>query len=61
VCRRRRLGRAEHREQALAGLAGRVVEVGAGKGAELAHYPASVDEVIAVEPEPLLRKRAPGR
>jgi ubiquinone/menaquinone biosynthesis C-methylase UbiE len=51
-------GRAEHREQALAGLSGRVVEIGAGNGLNFAHYPATVDEVVAVEPEPLLREHA---
>ena len=48
-------GAAEHRDEALAGLAGRVVEVGAGTGANFAHYPSSVTEVVAVEPEPYLR------
>ncbi len=53
-----RRGGAEHRERLLAGLSGRVVEVGAGSGANLAHYPATVSEVIAVEPERYLRERA---
>lgn len=48
-------GAAELRDEALAGLAGRVVEVGAGSGINFAHYPASVSEVVAVEPEPYLR------
>jgi ubiquinone/menaquinone biosynthesis C-methylase UbiE len=48
----------EHRDEALAGLAGRVVEVGAGTGANFAHYPAAVTEVVAVEPEPYLREIA---
>ena len=47
----------EHRRELLAGLAGRVVEVGAGNGLNLRHYPASVSEVVAVEPEPYLRAR----
>lgn len=51
-------GRAEHREQALAGLSGRVVELGAGNGLNFAHYPATVTEVVAVEPEPVLREHA---
>ncbi|HVA18938.1 MAG TPA: class I SAM-dependent methyltransferase [Solirubrobacteraceae bacterium] len=53
-----RRGGAEHRRRLLAGLTGRVVEVGAGSGANFAHYPATVAEVIAVEPEPYLRERA---
>jgi ubiquinone/menaquinone biosynthesis C-methylase UbiE len=51
-------GGAEHRQRLLAGLSGRVIEVGAGSGANFAHYPTTVSEVIAVEPEPYLRERA---
>jgi ubiquinone/menaquinone biosynthesis C-methylase UbiE len=46
------------RRELLAGLHGRVLEVGAGNGSSFAHYPASVSEVVALEPEPYLRKRA---
>jgi ubiquinone/menaquinone biosynthesis C-methylase UbiE len=53
-----RRGGAEHRRKLLTGLRGRVVEVGAGSGANFQHYPTSVSEVIAVEPEPYLRERA---
>jgi SAM-dependent methyltransferase len=53
-----RAGAAEHREQLLAGLSGRVVELGAGHGLNFRRYPAAVDEVVAVEPEPLLREHA---
>jgi ubiquinone/menaquinone biosynthesis C-methylase UbiE len=53
-----RRGGAEHRRQLLAGLSGRVLELGAGSGANFPHYPASVGEVTAVEPEPYLRGRA---
>ena len=49
---------AQHRRKLLTGLQGRVVEVGAGSGANFRHYPTSVSEVIAIEPEPYLRKRA---
>lgn len=35
----------------LAGLTGRVLEVGAGTGTNFAHYPVGVTEVIALEPE----------
>jgi ubiquinone/menaquinone biosynthesis C-methylase UbiE len=51
-------GNAENRGELLAGLSGRVVEVGAGIGSNFAHYPASVTEVVAVEPEPYLRQKA---
>ncbi len=53
-------GQAEHRKQLLAGLSGRVVEVGAGNGINFAHYPDSVEELMGVEPEPHLRDRASG-
>jgi SAM-dependent methyltransferase len=46
------------RDELLTGLAGRVVEVGAGNGASFGHYPATVDELVAIEPEPYLRQRA---
>ncbi len=39
------------RRENLAGLSGRVLEVGAGTGTNFAHYPATVTEVVAVEPE----------
>jgi ubiquinone/menaquinone biosynthesis C-methylase UbiE len=51
-------GAAQLRDEALAGLAGRVVEVGAGTGINFAHYPSTVTEVVAVEPEPYLRELA---
>ncbi|MEY2532752.1 MAG: hypothetical protein QOF29_662, partial [bacterium] len=51
-------GQAEHRDELLAGLHGRVVELGAGNGLNFAHYPPTVAEVVAVEPEPYLRARA---
>ena len=50
-----RQGAAEHRERLLQGISGRVLEVGAGTGSNLPHYPAAVTEVVAVEPEPRLR------
>lgn len=53
-----RRGSAEHRARLLAGLTGRVVEVGAGNGRNFAHYPRTVTEVVAVEPEDRLRARA---
>jgi ubiquinone/menaquinone biosynthesis C-methylase UbiE len=46
------------REELLAGLHGRVVEVGSGPGANFPHYPATVTEVVAVEPEAYLREQA---
>jgi SAM-dependent methyltransferase len=51
-------GADRHRDKLLAGLTGQVVEVGAGNGLNFAHYPGTVDQVVAVEPEPYLRERA---
>lgn len=51
-------GNRELRRELLAGLSGRVMEVGAGNGLNFPHYPVSVREVVAVEPEPYLRSRA---
>lgn len=51
-------GSGQHRDELLAGAGGRVIEVGAGVGSNFAHYPATVTEVVAVEPEPYLRERA---
>jgi ubiquinone/menaquinone biosynthesis C-methylase UbiE len=56
--REERMGQAEHRCAMLAGVSGRVVELGAGNGINFRHYPAAVSEVVAVEPEPYLRERA---
>ena len=52
-----RLGLGERRRALLDGLAGRVIDIGAGTGANLRHYPPEVSEVVAVEPEPYLRAR----
>jgi ubiquinone/menaquinone biosynthesis C-methylase UbiE len=53
-----RRGGAERRRQLLDGLAGRVLEIGVGSGVSFAHYPSSVRELVAVEPEPNLRELA---
>ncbi len=39
-------------------LSGTIVEIGFGAGRNLAFYPESVNEVIAIEPSPIMRKRA---
>jgi SAM-dependent methyltransferase len=46
------------RRENLAGLSGRVLEVGAGTGTNFAYYPATVTEVVAVEPERRLAEQA---
>lgn len=47
-----------HRDELLAGLSGRVLELGAGAGTNFGHYPETVVEVVAVEPESYLREQA---
>lgn len=53
-------GLADLRRDLLADLRGDVVEIGAGTGAGFAHYPRTVGRVVAVEPEPYLRRLAVG-
>ncbi|WP_329123302.1 class I SAM-dependent methyltransferase [Streptomyces sp. NBC_01353] len=46
------------RTELLTGLSGRVIEIGAGNGLNFAHYPGTVSEVVAIEPERHLRTLA---
>jgi protein-L-isoaspartate O-methyltransferase len=46
------------RRENLAGLTGRVLEIGAGTGTNFEFYPAGVSEVVAVEPEARLAAQA---
>ncbi|WP_420109616.1 class I SAM-dependent methyltransferase [Mycolicibacter arupensis] len=48
----------DRRRENLAGLSGRVLEVGAGTGSNFAFYPETVTEVVAAEPESQLRDTA---
>jgi ubiquinone/menaquinone biosynthesis C-methylase UbiE len=48
----------EIRRKALAGLRGRVIEVGSGDGRSFEHYPPDVERVLAVEPDPTARSAA---
>jgi len=52
-----RRGMAERRGALLASARGRVLEIGAGTGLNLAHYPADLDELVLSEPEPPMRAR----
>jgi ubiquinone/menaquinone biosynthesis C-methylase UbiE len=45
----------------VAGLRGSVVEVGAGGGPTFEHYPAEVEKLVAVEPDPVARTQAAER
>ena len=53
-------GLAAHRSALLATASGRVLEIGAGTGHNLGHYPAALRELVLTEPEePMLRRLAP--
>jgi ubiquinone/menaquinone biosynthesis C-methylase UbiE len=54
-------GMRELRQTLLVGLSGVVLEVGAGNGLNLPHYPADVRHVIALEPDPYLLTQASTR
>jgi ubiquinone/menaquinone biosynthesis C-methylase UbiE len=45
------------REEALAEATGRVLEIGAGTGVNLVHYPRSIGELVCTEPEEPMARR----
>jgi ubiquinone/menaquinone biosynthesis C-methylase UbiE len=45
------------RKDLLTKARGRTVEIGAGTGLNLPHYPADIDELLLVEPDPAMRSR----
>jgi SAM-dependent methyltransferase len=49
------------RRRLLSGLRGRVIEIGCGDGRAFEHYPAEVESVLAVEPDPAARAVAEQR
>jgi ubiquinone/menaquinone biosynthesis C-methylase UbiE len=51
-------GEGEYRRRLLQGITGRVIEVGAGHGLNFGLYPEGVSEVVAIEPEAVLRQAA---
>jgi len=52
-----RAGLSEERHGLLAQAAGATIEIGAGTGANLAHFPPAVTRLCLVEPDPSMRKR----
>ena len=52
-----RAGLADHRAVLLADATGRVLEIGSGTGANLAHYGSAVESLTVTEPEPAMLKR----
>src|SRR5207302_10204952 len=53
-------GLADRRRRLLTGARGRVLDVGAGTGANLVHY-RDVERVVALEPEPAMLRRLASR
>jgi len=47
----KRLGMRDRRRDLLAGAHGRVLEIGAGTGLNLSHYPDAVEELVLAEPD----------
>ena len=50
-------GLRRRRRRLLADACGRVVEIGAGTGLNIAHYPDGIAELVLAEPEPTMRRR----
>ena len=50
-------GLRRRRRRLLAAARGRVVELGAGTGLNLRHYPDGLEELLLVEPDPAMRRR----
>lgn len=61
LARGERLGMTERRAALLAGARGRVLEIGAGTGLNLAHYPVTVEELVLTEPVPAMAARSRAR
>jgi ubiquinone/menaquinone biosynthesis C-methylase UbiE len=55
--RAERAGLGDRRAALLAAAAGRTLELGAGTGANMAHYPAAVTELVLTEPDPHMARR----
>ena len=52
-----RRGMRDRRRRLLSDATGRVLEIGAGTGLNLEHYPSTVTELVLSEPESLMRRR----
>ena len=57
-CRRIEPEFGPRRAALLASARGRVLEIGAGTGLNLQHYPGEVEEIVLTEPEPGMMRRA---
>ena len=54
-------GVAQWRRQLLSNLVGEVLEIGAGTGLNLEHYPAAVERLVLTEPDKTMRGKLEGR
>ena len=50
-------GMKRHRRELLGGARGRVLEIGAGTGLNVRHYPSGLDELILTEPDASMTRR----
>ncbi|MCP9274841.1 class I SAM-dependent methyltransferase [Mycolicibacterium arenosum] len=50
-------GMRRRRRDLVAAARGRVIEIGAGTGLNVAYYPEAVDELVLTEPEPGMRRK----
>ena len=50
-------GMRRRRRTVVSGARGRVVEIGAGTGLNIAHYPDDIDDLVLMEPEPAMRRK----
>jgi ubiquinone/menaquinone biosynthesis C-methylase UbiE len=50
-------GLADRRRELLAGLTGSVLEIGAGTGANLEHYPEGIERLVLTEPSPAMASK----
>ncbi len=48
---------AKHRQQQLANVSGKILEIGVGTGLNLPHYPENVNQIATVDPNPGMNKR----
>ena len=57
MARTEQAGLAARRAELLGAAQGRTLELGAGTGANVSHYPDAVTELVLTEPDPLMAKR----
>src|SRR4029077_12541537 len=50
-------GMRRRRSMLVSGAGGGVVEIAAGPGRNIAHYPDGIDELVLMEPEPAMRRK----